>query len=95
MYYLMKILKKLQIKALKNCNIHKTAAVCGGCELLNVQMGKYSYIGYNTKMVNVNIGAFCSIAGDCLLGAEEHPLHWASTSAVFEAGANILHTNFK
>ena len=80
--------------ALRNCIIDKTARVCSKSELTNVELGRYSYIGYECFMVNVRIGRFCSIANRCCVGAAAHPLDSVSSSPVFHAGKNIMGRNF-
>lgn len=94
MYYMSKILKKLKPSSKKNCRIGKKSKVLGGCSLLNVTMGRYSYIGMDTSIVNADIGSFCSVAGNCMIGGGEHPVHFVSTSPVFHQGRNCLKTNF-
>ena len=94
MYYLPKILKKLKPSSKKNVKLDKNSKVLGGCTLLNVTVGRYSYIGMDTSVVNTNIGSFCSIAGNCMIGGGEHPIHFVSTSPVFHQGTNCLKTNF-
>lgn len=80
--------------ALRKCVIDKTARVCSKSELTNVELGRYSYIGYDCFMVGVSIGNFCSIANRCCIGAAEHPLDRVSSSPVFHAGKNIMGKNF-
>ena len=94
MYYLPKILRRLKLSSKKNCKIEKSSKVLGGCSLLNVTMGRYSYIGMRTDVVNTDIGSFCSIAGNCMIGGGEHPIYFVSTSPVFHQGRNCLKTNF-
>lgn len=88
----MKIL--LNPPALRKCVINRTARVCSRSELTNVDLGRYSYIGYDCFMVNASIGNFCSIANRCCIGAAEHPLDRVSSSPVFHAGKNIMGKNF-
>lgn len=99
----MEILKLLIPKALKillnppalrKCVIDKTARVCSKSELTKVELGRYSYIGYDCFMVNVSIGKFCSIANRCCIGGAAHPLDRVSSSPVFHAGKNIMGKNF-
>lgn len=94
MYYIPKIIKKLSLYSKKNCLLDKTARVCGNVELLNSSIGKYSYVGYRTQIINCHIGSFCSIASDCKIGQYSHPIHWVSTSPVFNSNRNILKKNF-
>lgn len=99
----MEILKLLIPKALKillnppalrKCVIDKTARVCSKSELTKVELGRYSYIGYDCFMVNVSIGKFCSIANRCCIGGAAHPLDRVSSSPVFHVGKNIMGKNF-
>ena len=42
--------------ALRKCVIDKTARVCSKSELTNVELGRYSYIGYDCFMVSFKFG---------------------------------------
>jgi acetyltransferase-like isoleucine patch superfamily enzyme len=79
---------------LNHCNKHKTARVCPGAELTNVIVGRYTYLGSRSYVVNTQIGAFCSIADQVTIGGAEHPTHFISTSPVFLKGNNVLKKNF-
>ena len=81
--------------ALRKCNIHKTSKVSAKRELTRVTMDRYSYIGNACFMVNVQIGAFCSIADRCCVGGAMHPIERVSSSPVFHDGSNILRKNFQ
>lgn len=94
MYFLPKILKRIRLSSKKNCKIDKRSKTLGGCTLLNVIVDKYTYIGMDNTIVNAEIGAFCSIAGSCMIGGGGHPLSFVSTSPVFCAGKNVLGVNF-
>lgn len=93
-YYFSKLIKKLHIPAIKDSYIDKTSKVCSGSHLVNVKMGKYSYIGNFCTIVNTEIGNFCSIADYCIIGGANHPINWVSTSPVFHEGRNIMRKNF-
>ena len=93
-YYLSKLIKKLHIPAIKKSKIDRTSRVCSGSHLVNVTMAKYSYIGNFCTVLNTNIGAYCSIADNVIIGGMSHPLEWVSTSPVFYAGKNILKKNY-
>ncbi|WP_026972330.1 CatB-related O-acetyltransferase [Aliagarivorans marinus] len=57
--------------------VHVTAGVVLGRA---VSLGKYTYISEGTRVNSgTQIGRFCSIATDCELGAQDHPLDWLST----------------
>lgn len=93
-YYLSKIIKKLHLPAIKNSCVDKTSRVCSGSHLVNVCMGKYSYIGSFCTAIHANIGSFCSIADHCIIGGASHPIEWVSTSPVFHEGKNVMNKNF-
>jgi len=89
-YYLSKLIKKLHIPAIKESRIDRTSKVCSGSHLVNVSMSKYSYIGNFCTVLNANIGSFCSIADNVIIGGASHPLEWVSTSPVFHSGKNVM-----
>lgn len=87
--------KILNPPALRNCHIDSTARVCPKSELNTVTMGKYSYVGNDCFMGNVEIGAFCSIADRVCVGGAGHPIERVSSSPVFHEGDNVLGVNFQ
>jgi len=93
-YLFAKLVRKLQIPAIRNSRIDRTSRVCAASNIIDVEMGRYSYIGNNCTVDNATIGSFCSIGDNCIIGGAGHPLAWASTSPVFHAGRNILGRNF-
>lgn len=93
-YYLAKLIKKLNISAIKQSDIHKTAKICSGSHLVDSTINRYTYIGNYCTVINTKIGSFTSIADNCIIGGAAHPLDWVSTSPVFHSGKNVLRTNF-
>lgn len=93
-FILAKIIKKIQIPAIRNSIIDKTAKVCSGSHVVNIVLGRYSYIGNYSTVFNSEIGNFCSIADNCIIGGLSHPVDWVSTSPVFHKGKNIMRKNF-
>ena len=89
-YYWYKILKKLKGKALKNSKVDKRAKIEAGSVFLSSSMKKYSYCGYNCLFVNVEVGAFCSISDNVVIGGGKHPLDWVSTSPAFYKGRDSI-----
>ncbi len=87
--------KVLNPPALRKCRIDGTSRVCSKTELNSVSIGKYSYIGNDCFMVNVDIGAFCSIADRVCIGGANHPIERVSSSPVFHEGANVMGKNFQ
>ena len=75
-----------------NSNIDKTAKVYSGSTFYNSKLGRYSYVGYDSEVVNCEIGSFCSIANGFIAGGAKHPLEWLSTSPVFyDVGGGTNH----
>lgn len=93
-YYIGKAIQKMQIPTMRDCKIDPTAKVCQRSNLINVEMGRYSYIGASSSLNNVSIGSFCSIASYCAIGGGSHPVEFVSTSPVFLAGKNVFGVNF-
>ena len=60
---------------------------------MHTNIGKYSYIGYDSTVVYTDIGRYCSIAAGCFIGGGGHPLGHVSTSPVFHSGKNIFGAN--
>lgn len=78
---------------IKNSIIHKSASVGNGAQIVNSKIGKFSY-AYENRIINAEIGAFCSIAPNVVIGGGAHPTDWISSSPVFYKGKNILRKNF-
>jgi len=66
--------------------------VNSGTQLIHSVFGKYSYAGYDCIIINTSIGNYCSIADNVVIGSAQHPMHWVSTSPVFE---NVIHSGPK
>ncbi len=93
-YYIAKFLKKVRGKALLNCNVHKTSKVESGSHIVNTIMERYSFCGYDCQIVNCNIGSFCSIANNVVIGGAMHPVNWVSMSPVFYEGKDSVRKKF-
>lgn len=93
-YYISKAIKKLHLRAIKCCQIHKTSRVCAGSHLVNVSIDKYSDIGYDCTIINTKIGAFCSFAANINIGGASHSINWVSTSPVFNKNRDHLKKKF-
>ncbi|HOA19592.1 MAG TPA: CatB-related O-acetyltransferase [Sedimentibacter sp.] len=93
-FLISKLIKKLHIPAIKNSTIDKTAKVCSGSHIVNSTLGRYTYITNFCSVFNCDIGNFCSIADNCIIGGHRHPIDWVSTSPVFHEGKNIMRKNF-
>ena len=82
-----------RMSMIKNSQIHKKAAVGNGAQIVNSRIDRFSYV-YESKILNADVGAFCSIASNVVVGGGAHPTDWASSSPVFYKGGNVLRTNF-
>ena len=79
---------------LQEAAVDKTAAICSGVKFYRGKLGKYSYIGNNSFVIDTDIGNFTSISTDCYIGGTSHPTDWISTSPVFHKWENIMKKNF-
>lgn len=79
---------------LQEVKVDKTAAICTGVKFYRGKIGKYSYIGNNSFVIDTDIGNFTSISTDCYIGGATHPIEWVSTSPVFHKWDNIMKKNF-
>lgn len=78
---------------IKNSNIHKKAAVGNGAQIVDSKIDRYSYV-YESKVISAEVGAFCSIAANVVIGGAAHPTDWVSSSPVFYKGKNVLKQNY-
>ena len=79
---------------LQDTKVDKKAAICSGVKFYRGEIGKYSYIGNNSFVIDTKIGNFTSVAPDCYIGGTSHPVEWVSTSPVFHKWENIMKKNF-
>lgn len=93
-YYFSKAIKKIRCSAIKDSSLHRLSKVESGCNIVNVKMDKYSFCGYDCEIINCEIGKFCSIANNVIIGGAMHPVNWVSTSPVFYLGRDSLKMKF-
>jgi acetyltransferase-like isoleucine patch superfamily enzyme len=93
-YYWAKFLKKARGASLFKCSIHETSKVESGSQLINVVFDKHSYCGYDCEIYNCEIGSFCSISNNVIIGGGRHPMEWVSTSPVFYEGRDSVKAKF-
>lgn len=74
--------------------IHPKAKVNRFVKLTNSTIDSYSYIGPRTKVINTDIGKFCSISWDCEIGLNSHKLNTISTSPIFSESKNGTGTSW-
>lgn len=84
--------KIIRGKCVVNSNIHKTAKINSGATIVDSTIGRYTYTCYDDEIVNCEIGQFCSISDEVVIGGAEHPINWVSTSPVFQ---NVKHSGPK
>ena len=68
--------------------ISKFAKINRFARIVESKIGRYSYIGINTWIINCEVGRFCSIATDVNIGLAEHTLSYISTSPIFTETPN-------
>lgn len=85
---------KLHGVALSRVKIHRTSKIEAGSIVINSVFDKYSFCGYNCKIIDAKIGSFCSIADGVVIGGAEHPVHWVSSSPVFYLGRDSVKKKF-
>ena len=83
-YLWSKIFKKIRGRAIKNTILDSSVKIGSGSLVLNSSIGKYSYCGYDCKIINCNLGPFCCLADNVVIGSAEHPMNWVSMSPVFQ-----------
>lgn len=54
-YYFSKLIKKMQIPVIRDSRIHKKAKICTGAHVVNSTIGKYSYVGNFTDVIDCEI----------------------------------------
>lgn len=83
-YLYSKVIKKLHGKSICNSIVDSTSSIFSSCNIVRCKIGKYSYVGHDSTLVNTVVGNFCSISDNVFIGGAEHPMDWGSTSPVFE-----------
>ncbi len=94
-YILSKVLKKLRGRSVLRSTIHKTSKIESGSLVVDSIMDKYSFCGYDCEIINCEIGSFCSIAGNVIIGGAMHPIDWVSTSPAFYRGRDSVKKKFQ
>ena len=94
LYFWSKMLKKIRYSSIKNSIIHKTSKVESGSHIVNTTFAKHSFCGYDCEIVNCDVGSFCSIANNVVIGGGMHPMEWVSTSPVFYEGRDSVKAKY-
>lgn len=70
--------------------IDRKAQIYRFAKFINSSIGRFSYIGIGTWVINSEIGQFCSIASNVHIGLESHTIENISTSPIFTECKNAL-----
>lgn len=85
----------------KNISFGKDVCILGNVKInSNVEIGDYTYINNGSKILSGNIGRFCSIGYDAIIGPEEHPIniiltHPISYTEKYKGITNKNHLKFE
>lgn len=91
LYVVQKFLRKaFNRPCINNSIIDKKAKVDIGTIVIGTLMGRYSYIGEHSSVLNTEIGAFTCISNYCAIGGGNHPMEWVSMSPVFNTSKGII-----
>lgn len=82
-YIAARVLKKMRGKALVNSTVPRSSKVEAGCTLVATNFGRHSFCGYDCTFIRCDVGSFCSIANNVVVGGARHPMEFVSTSPVF------------
>lgn len=94
-YVFPKICRKVfQRAAIKGSAVDRTARVDIGSVVAGCTLGRYSYVGEHTTIIETEVGSFSSISNYCAIGGGAHPVEWVSTSPVFNSSKGILKKHF-
>ena len=83
-YVWAKLMLKIRGKAIANSRISSSATINADSQVVNSAIGKYSYCGYDCKIINCELDNYYSLADNVVIGSAQHSLQWFSTSPVFE-----------
>lgn len=67
----------------QSCALGRNSVLFRGVVLTSSTIGAYSYVQAGSTVNNAEIGPFCSIAGEVIVGLGEHPTFMVSTNPIF------------
>ena len=67
----------------KSCKFTKHSHILPFVKLKNVELSKYSRIGFNCSVSNAKIGKFTAIGKGTRIGLGRHPVNYISTNSIF------------
>lgn len=89
-----KLVKRARGRSLRNSRVHPDSKVESGSALVNSNMDRLSFCGYDCSIVNADIGSFTSIASGVTIGGVAHPMHFVSMSPVFLSHRDSVSVKF-
>ena len=80
--------------SIRKASFSKHTRICKNSVINFSTFGSHSYVGWNSKLVNVSVGAYTSIGPYVEVIYGTHPLHFVSTSPVFYSTKKQCGTTF-
>lgn len=93
-YLWSKLLRKARGAAIRGSVVPSTSTVEPGSAFIGSTMGRHSFCGYDCEISATDIGHFCSIANQVVIGGGRHPVEWAGMSPVFYEGRDSVTKKF-
>jgi acetyltransferase-like isoleucine patch superfamily enzyme len=75
-------------------NLGESVVLFSYANVIDSDLGAFSYVQSRSTIVNSSIGPYCSIASDVNIGLAEHPTHLISTNPVFYDNTQPLPQSF-
>lgn len=85
-YLLSKLFELMNFPAIRYSSLDKSVWIGSGSQVIHSNVDYGTYIGNYVQCLHAEIGKYCSIANNCIIGGAEHPLGFVSTSPVFYGG---------
>ncbi|MCS6180477.1 CatB-related O-acetyltransferase [Shewanella baltica] len=74
----------------KNVSFSEKVILFSKASIANSKVGRYTYFAGFADVSNADIGSFCSIAKDVIIGMGKHPISYFSTSPALFSDKTIL-----
>lgn len=75
-------------------HVDRKAKIYRMSKVFHSVVGRHSYVGKRTRLVCVEMGSFCSIAGESVIGMANHTMKYLSTSPLFTEKHNATRTTW-
>ncbi len=79
---------------MRNTTLGIGAKIESGSQVIDSNIGRHTFCGYDCTILNADIGSFCSIAQAVCIGGASHPMHFVSTSPVFLSHRDSVKAKF-